>query len=115
MLVVSDVERSVAFYRDMLGFTVDDQTDGGAILSRDAGQIVLQRLSGMDPVDRRVVLLRLTVPDVEAEYARLKEQGVEFAQRPGWVRVGRQDLRAAKLHDPDGHAIQIVQGRRAGD
>jgi catechol 2,3-dioxygenase-like lactoylglutathione lyase family enzyme len=115
MLVVSDVERSVAFYRDMLGFTVDDQTDGGAVLSQGSGQIVLQRLTDMAPVDRRVVLLRLSVPDVEAAYARLKEQGVEFAQRPLWIRVGRRDVRAAKLHDPDGHAIQLVQGWQRGD
>jgi catechol 2,3-dioxygenase-like lactoylglutathione lyase family enzyme len=115
MLVVADVERSVTFYRDRLGFTVDDQADGGAVLSNGAGQIVLQRLSDMAPVDRRVVVLRLTVPDVEAAYSRLRDQGVDFAQRPGWIRVGRRDLRAAKLHDPDGHAIQIVQDWRRSD
>jgi resuscitation-promoting factor RpfA len=115
MLVVADVDRSVAFYRDRLGFTVDDQADGGAVLSNGSGQIVLQRLSDMAPVDRRVVVLRLSVPDVEAAYARLKDQGVDFAQRPGWIRVGRRDLRAAKLHDPDGHAIQIVQDWRRAD
>jgi catechol 2,3-dioxygenase-like lactoylglutathione lyase family enzyme len=115
LLVVSNVDRSVEFYRDMLGFTVEGQTSGGAVLSHGGGRIVLQRLTDMAPVDRRLIVVQISVPDVDAAYRRLKAQGVEFAQRPGWIRVGeRLDLRTAKLHDPDGHAIQLVEGWQRG-
>jgi hypothetical protein len=83
------------------------------VLAHAGGRLVLQRLTDMAPVDRRLIMVQIPVDDVDAEYRRLKDMGVEFAQRPGWIRVGeRLDLRTAKLHDPDGHAIQLVQGWR---
>ena len=83
MLLVTDLDRSVAFYRDMLGFSVIDRRRGNAVLASGAAGCCSQ-VADMSPVDRRVVHLNLEVADVEALYEELKAKGVRSSTRPGW-------------------------------
>jgi len=112
MLFVSDLPRSLRFYRDLLKFTVNDQNTSSAVLTYGGGRVVLRRVVDMSPVDRRVVHLYLDVPDVEAAYQELKANGVEFVHRPRvMTRSDRLELWTATFRDPDGHAIAVTQWR----
>ena len=109
-LIVSDLQRSRRFYRDVLGLAELDSSPGSAVLASGEARVVLRRVADMPPVDRRVVHLNLEVPDVYEAYERLREQGVEFVHRPRVVPQGEQlELCSATFRDPDGHAIALTR------
>jgi catechol 2,3-dioxygenase-like lactoylglutathione lyase family enzyme len=112
MLVVSDLTRSVRFYRDLVGMNVVDQAANAAVLSYGGGRVVLRQLADMSPVDRRVSHLHIKVPDVEAAYRDLVARGVQFVHVPRAITLGEKlDLWAATFRDPDGHDIALTQWR----
>jgi resuscitation-promoting factor RpfA len=116
MLIVSDLTRSVAFYRELPGVTVVDHTSGSAVLSYGGGRILLRQVADMSPVDRRVVHLHIEVADVEETYQGLKAKGIEFVHRPRVMSRGdRLEVSAATFRDPDGHAIALTHWRTRTD
>jgi catechol 2,3-dioxygenase-like lactoylglutathione lyase family enzyme len=111
-MLVSNLDRSVAFYRDVLGFAEIANRYPSARLERQGARIVLRATALPEPVNRRLVQLVLDVPDVEAAYQDLRNRGVSFIHRPRPVSQYEQFTQwAATLHDPDGHAISIAQWR----
>jgi catechol 2,3-dioxygenase-like lactoylglutathione lyase family enzyme len=109
-LLVANLGRSVAFYRDVLGFQQVDMGLGSAVLEAGDGRILLRRVVDMAPVDRRLVHLLLEVPDVQAAYDELLLQGVEFVHRPRPVsRYEQLELWSAAFRDPDGHGIALTR------
>jgi catechol 2,3-dioxygenase-like lactoylglutathione lyase family enzyme len=112
MLVVSDLKRSLRFYRDLVGFSMVDGGANVAVLEYGGGRVLLRQLADMSPVDRRVAHLHISVPDVDASYKDLKDRGVEFMHRPRVTSRGdKLDLWAATFRDPDGHDIALTQWR----
>jgi len=112
MLVVSDLNRSLHFYRDALDFAVVDRASGSAVLSYVGGRVLLRQVVDMSPADRKVVRLYLPVPDVEAAHQDLRSKGVEFDHRPRRMSHGdRLELWTATFCDPDGNAISLTQWR----
>jgi catechol 2,3-dioxygenase-like lactoylglutathione lyase family enzyme len=109
-LFVTNLTRSVAFYRDTLGFTQVDEGLGSAVLESGDSRIVLRRVAEMAPVDRRLVHLLLEVPDVQAAYDDLRSRGVTFVHRPRAVsRYEQLELWSAAFRDPDGHGIALIR------
>jgi catechol 2,3-dioxygenase-like lactoylglutathione lyase family enzyme len=109
-LFVSNLGRSLAFYRDLLGFRQVDLGLGSAVLEAGDGRVVLRRVVDMPPVDRRLVHLLLEVPDVQAAYDELLLQGVVFVHRPRPVsRYEQLELWSAAFRDPDGHGIALTR------
>jgi catechol 2,3-dioxygenase-like lactoylglutathione lyase family enzyme len=105
MLGVSDLDRSLEFYRDKLGFTVQQQLPGFVFL--DGGSVTLALSKdiwahlGRSTGASQVVL---GVDAVKAIYTALKSKGVEFMNEPRDVN-GREW--AANFRDPDGHLLSI--------
>jgi catechol 2,3-dioxygenase-like lactoylglutathione lyase family enzyme len=111
-LLVTDLDRSVAFYRDMLGFFEIDGGEGNAVLASGATRLVLRAIPDVARINRRVVHLNLEVNDVQAVYDQLKAQGVRFTYAPRAVNLGAKlELWAAAFRDPDGHGIALTQWR----
>ncbi|MGW4461415.1 VOC family protein [Micromonospora sp. NPDC004704] len=111
-LLVTDLDRSVTFYRDMLGFFEIDGGDGNAVLASGATRIVLRAIPDVAPINRRLVHLNLEVGDVEAVYEDLRAKGVRFTYAPRAVNRGAKlELWAAAFRDPDGHGIALTQWR----
>ena len=109
-LFVSNLGRSLGFYRDLLGFRQVDLGLGSAVLESGDSRIVLRRVVDMPPVDRRLVHLLLEVPDVQAAYDELLIQGVEFVHRPRPVsRYEQLELWSAAFRDPDDHGIALTK------
>ncbi|MBB5869808.1 catechol 2,3-dioxygenase-like lactoylglutathione lyase family enzyme [Allocatelliglobosispora scoriae] len=111
MLVV-DVSRSVAFYRDLLGFYEIDSGHNSAVLASGDTRIVLRRADELGTTNRRLTHLNLEVGDLDAVYRDLRRKGVEFTYAPRVVNRGeRLELWGAAFKDPDGHAVNLTQWR----
>jgi catechol 2,3-dioxygenase-like lactoylglutathione lyase family enzyme len=106
-ITVSDLERSLAFYRDILGFTKTFQNGdpvGFMILKRDAAELHLNlqrdHKAGLHNV------AHLMVEDVDALHARCQERGVRIIKG---LRDKDFGLRAFVFADPDGNRIDVGQ------
>jgi catechol 2,3-dioxygenase-like lactoylglutathione lyase family enzyme len=120
ILAVADFERSLRFYRDLLGFeveaTYDDPpyatlTRAGARLSlAEQGHAADDRPGVMmvAPGDRSrlTAILVLEVDDCLAAYSSLREQGVPFLAEPYSPPWGGHRCFAV---DPDGNLIELEE------
>jgi catechol 2,3-dioxygenase-like lactoylglutathione lyase family enzyme len=118
LLVVSNIERSRWFYRDVLGAKVFREYGGTSCVLNFQGSWILLVTGGgptkdkpdvtfAPPPDHDIVTHELTirVPDCEAAYEILKSRGAEFLTPPvNWGREIRCFFR-----DPDGHLLEISQ------
>ena len=108
---VSDVERSRAFYRDVLGFAEIQRPDlkfNGAWLENYGIQVHLIGDQDFDPEDKgissRANHTAFHSGDLERTEQLLREHGVD-------VKVNIQSGTGNKqlfCHDPDGHTIEIA-------
>ncbi len=105
MLGVTDIERSLALYRDQLGFSVAMQFPGFAILNAGGVQLVLSEpLGGQTEQKVGAMELVIAVENVKAAHANLIERGVSFSQAPREV---NPTAWAANFDDPDGHHLSL--------
>lgn len=137
-LSVPDLERSLAFYRDLLGFepVMDfswrdhpdldrthrlEGTAARVVLLR-AGNAMLEIFEYAAPaprpadasrrlVDHGLTHLCLDVDDLEAEYARLRAAGVEFHCAP----VDYGTVLCTYARDPDGNVIELQEVKSPDD
>jgi catechol 2,3-dioxygenase-like lactoylglutathione lyase family enzyme len=118
LLVVSDVQRSVAFYRDVLGAELYREYGGtSAVFSFQGSWILLVTGGGptedkptvtfAPPVDPNLVSHQLTirVPDCRAAYETLRSRGADFLTPP----LDRGFEVRCFFRDPDGHLIEISE------
>ncbi|HEY2958634.1 MAG TPA: VOC family protein [Actinomycetota bacterium] len=122
ILVVGDVERSLAFYRDVLGAELYREYGGTSAVLRLLGTWLLLVTGGgptedkpdvtfAAPADPRTVSHSITirVPDCRAAYEALRERGARFLTPPvdhGWEVRGF-------FRDPDGHLLEISEAKTA--
>jgi len=132
-LSVGDLDRSIAFYRVLLGFELiriieprDDAMLGtisgmpGAkarIAHLELGDSMLELFEYVEPRGRPIpsdrpqadigwVHVGLSSDDVPADYRRLKERGVSFLGEPVEFRPG---VRVVYFHGPDGEVCELRQ------
>jgi uncharacterized glyoxalase superfamily protein PhnB len=113
---VEDVERSVAWYRDVLGFVVDRIYDQGAIRATvvKAGSVRFlltqdDRAKGDREKGHGFSLMLTTTQDVDAIARRVTENGWTIDSGPADI-WGR---RAFRLRDPDGFKLVISSPQSA--
>jgi catechol 2,3-dioxygenase-like lactoylglutathione lyase family enzyme len=118
LLVVSDMEKSRSFYRDVLGAEVYREYGGTSCVLNFQGSWILLVTGGgptkdkptvtfAPPSDPEIVSHQLTlrVPDCMAAYEILESRGAEFLTPPvDWGGEIRCFFR-----DPDGHLLEISQ------
>jgi catechol 2,3-dioxygenase-like lactoylglutathione lyase family enzyme len=100
----ADYERSVAFYRDVLGLHIFREWASGTVFFLGGGLLELSRSAG--PVSSDKLSLWLQVRDVDAELKRLADAGVEVVEAPVTEPWG---LREARIRDPDGLLLVIIE------
>ncbi len=98
---VSDIDRSLGFYRDLLGMTVLGQDDGHAYLIRGACRIVLERSENVG-IDTGVYI---SVDSPYNTHRRLVDEGVGFWSEP---RRGPMGTFTAIL-DPDRNVLRMIE------
>jgi predicted enzyme related to lactoylglutathione lyase len=112
---VTDIDASVAFYRDVLGIPLLFQVSGQPMAFFSSGDVRLYLGVPESQEFRSKVVLYFTVEDIDAEYQRLLDQhGLEFTGRPHVVhRDAAGELWMTFTRDPDGHHIGLMQQRLA--
>jgi catechol 2,3-dioxygenase-like lactoylglutathione lyase family enzyme len=109
---VTDVDRSVEFYRDVLGIPFLFRVPGQPMAFFQAGDVRLYLGVPESPEYRSNPLLYFTVDDIDAEYARLAAAGVPMLDKPHVVhRDDSGELWLAGLRDPDGLPVILMQQR----
>ena len=111
-LTVSDVARSLAWYRDILGFTVDETWEdqgrlAGAGLKAGTARLVLARDEGPRPDRVKGDGFRLyftTAQDINEVATGIKARGGTLASEPTEQPWG---VRTFALADPDGFMLII--------
>lgn len=113
LLVVSDLQRSIDFYVDKLGFT--DANSWGeppcfAMMHRDGLDLMLSRAEQPEHVAPHgrfgVWDLFLNVGDVAAERAALQAAGVAIDKGPTDTFYAMREI---EILDPDGHRVCLAQ------
>ena len=110
--IVTDVEQTIAFYRDKLGFESrfeqPERDPFFAIIGRDGAQLFVKSEGGVTPQPNssRHPHLRwdafIYVPDPDALAAEFVDRGATFS-RP--VQDTHDGLRGFEIHDPDGYVL----------
>lgn len=114
MVIVSDMARSIEFYRDRLGiplkFESPEWTEfqtGGTTLALHGGGIARESKSGSADKDAGTCSIGFNVEDVDKTYEDLKAKGVNFVMPPT-QREG-EGIKLAVCVDPDGLPISFAQ------
>lgn len=109
---VSDIDRSVEFYRDVLGLPLLFQVPGQPMAFFASGDVRLY-LGAPEPKEfASRCTLYFRVDDIEAEHARLVAAGVTAFGPPHVVhRDGATELWMSFFADPDGHKVGLMQER----
>ena len=131
-IAVRDMDRMLAFYRDLLGFALEwekpsyDGRSFAKVVALDGARAHVAMLNGhgmhielfhyLEPQGRSLGELRMCdfgythfgmkVKDLHAIYARLHEAGTPFNSPPENLRPG---VWAAYFKDPEGNTIEIVE------
>jgi predicted enzyme related to lactoylglutathione lyase len=112
---VSDMERSVAFYRDVLGIPLMFEVPGQPMAFFASGDVRLYLGRPEAPQYTSKCVLYFHVDDIDAEVERLESAGVTMLDRPHVVhRDGSTELWMSGLPDPDGHHVILMQERPIG-
>jgi catechol 2,3-dioxygenase-like lactoylglutathione lyase family enzyme len=118
LLVVSDLGRSVPFYRDVLGAEIYREYGGTSAVFRLLGNWLLVVTGGGPTDDKPTVTFAppedpdrvstemiFRVPDCRGAYQELKSRGAEFLTPP----VDRGGEIRAFFRDPDGYLFEISE------
>lgn len=127
-IIVSDLEKSLAFYRDILGFKLVrsfDRQDGAKVVDlsmdpRQLGEIQLLKYPEAKTASAQkgepalgLHHIGLLVEDMDATYAELRSKGVEFLGEPHLVysftpSPTAETPKAVRLLDPDGVLVELI-------
>jgi lactoylglutathione lyase len=114
ILFVGDLERSVAFYRDVIGVPFKLRGDGYVEFATDGVKFGLYdrnrlgELTGQDarPPGRAGGEVVFLVENVDAEAERLRAAGVAILRGPVDRAWGHRTLH---LEDPDGFVVELAE------
>jgi lactoylglutathione lyase len=113
MIVVSDMQRSVEFYRDKLGIPLKFQTpdwtefDTGATTLALHGGGVASEVQGDQSKIAGTCSIGFNVEDVDKTYADLNGRGIHFIMPPT-QREG-ENIKLTVCLDPDGLPVAFAQ------
>jgi catechol 2,3-dioxygenase-like lactoylglutathione lyase family enzyme len=108
-IICTDLERSLRFYRDVLGFDVDEREGPSAIHMHCADRAFLLLAVANTPkvnvayCEAPAISFDLLVGDIEVAVNYLHDHGVQF-ETP-W----RKEDSHVFIKDPDGLVIEIIQ------
>jgi catechol 2,3-dioxygenase-like lactoylglutathione lyase family enzyme len=110
-LLVSDLQRSLGFYR-ALGFEVVRADDRFAVLAWEGHRLFLDQQEDLPrPGGRPTMNVRVMVPDVERYWQRANELGLAIVAP---IEDRYYGLRDFTIADPDGFGLRFATRRQAG-
>lgn len=108
-LYVRDLDRSVAFYRDLLGIPLEREGNWAEATFRDGVRFALHLAHGAEEVGSGTMRVDFEVADLDEAVEALRAAGVEVAEieREVWGS-------ACAFVDPDGYRLHLFQPPVAG-
>lgn len=108
VLASLDIEKTVLFYRQKLGFNkVGYQDENYAVIARD--QVVLHFWKCDDPIHPQNTSCYIDVQEIEQLYQELKNQGIIHPNGP--LKTQDYGMREFAVLDGDGNLIKFGQAR----
>ena len=111
IIFVNDLGRSIAFYRDLLGMPLREQTRISAELDADGLTLALHRAHVDSDVHHHAPMLAgscrlgFFINDLDGVHRRLSDAGVPCISPP----ETQFDLRVALYEDPDGVNLTLAE------
>ena len=105
-IVVTDLERAIAFYRDVLGFQFLFQAPPGlAFFNLDGVRIMLSLPEG----ETGSTIIYYQTADIHATATAMKSRGASFESEPHKVaNLGKIDLWMAFCRDSEGNMLGVL-------
>jgi lactoylglutathione lyase len=119
MLRVGDLQRSIAFYTDVMGMTLLRQTENpsqnyslafvGYGRNPEHAELELTYNHGVSSYELGTAYghIAIGVPDVAAACAKIRTGGGQVTREPGPVKGGTTVI--AFITDPDGYKIELIE------
>ncbi|HWP95151.1 MAG TPA: VOC family protein [Gammaproteobacteria bacterium] len=113
-ITVRDLDRAVAFYRDVLGLKFLFQASGMAFF--DLGSVRLMLGQARAPQDvSRASILYYRVDDIDAATLALEARGVKLREEPQPVHTaGGRELWLAFFEDVEGNVFALMSEKDGG-
>lgn len=106
---VSDLERAVKFYRDVLGMQFLFQAPPGLAFFNCGGVRLLLDVPAKGQPNQYASIIYYKVDDLPSAVETLKSRGVSFQQEPELVaKMPDHELWMAFLKDPDGNMLALM-------
>jgi methylmalonyl-CoA/ethylmalonyl-CoA epimerase len=111
-MVVKDVARATAFYRDRLGMKFLFEFPGLAFFDCGGVRLMLGRAEKPEH-DHPGSVLYFKVDDIDAAYAELGSRGVQFIEKPHLIaKLPDHELWMAFFNDSEGNTLALMHEKR---
>jgi lactoylglutathione lyase len=112
ILLVSDMETSTRFYRDVLNLPIKSQTkDWTEFFNRETVLALHPARKAQRSSAQGKVLVGFMVSDLKAEVEQLQKKNVKFFKRLKDEPFGKHAI----IEDPDGYLISLAEIKSKGD
>jgi catechol 2,3-dioxygenase-like lactoylglutathione lyase family enzyme len=108
ILLVSDMQKSIDFYKDVLGLPLKKQTRDWTEFFMKGTKLALHPMNEKlkSKMSSKVgILIGFMVMDMDETSKILHEKGVKFVKEPKEEAFGKHAI----IEDPDGYMISIIQ------
>jgi methylmalonyl-CoA/ethylmalonyl-CoA epimerase len=106
---VGDIERAIAFYRDILGMRFLFQAAPGLAFFDCAGVRLMLDAPAKAQSENYSSIIYYKVPDLHAAFAALSARGVAFEAEPHLIaKMPDHELWMAFFRDPDGNLLALM-------
>jgi metallothiol transferase len=105
---VTDMERSIEFYRETFGFDVIEHLSGSPEALLQVGDIRLRLETSKNPAGDSYVAFYVDEEDFEDALEEIEEAGIEVVSGPEEYRGGKRIVTA----DPDGNKITLCYPKK---
>jgi lactoylglutathione lyase len=112
ILLVSDMENSTRFYRDVLNLPIKSQSkDWTEFFNRETVLALHPARKAQQSSSQEKVLVGFMVSDLEAQVQLLEKKNIKFFKRLKDEPFGKHAI----VEDPDGHLLSLAEIKSKGD
>lgn len=105
ILLVSDMDKSIKFYRDVLELPIKNTSSEWVEFFSSGTVLALHPSKSKSRTKNSGVLVGFMVSDLEPVAKKLKDKKVDFFKEPKEESFGKHAI----IADPDGHLISIAE------